>query len=78
MTRFAPRALASGATAARAHHPQAREPLTDQRFHSLLSAAGAFFASFDRDVEAEKAAAVVEILALMQRYGLSVEDVAAD
>lgn len=62
--------------AAKAQEPEKREPLTDQRFHSLLNAAGAFFASFERDVEAEKAAAIAEILGLMQRYGLSVADVA--
>lgn len=62
--------------AAKARAPEKREPLTDQRFHSLLNAAGAFFASFERDMEAEKAAAIAEILCLMQRYGLSVEDVA--
>lgn len=64
------------AAAAKARPPEKREPLTDQRFHSLLSAAGAFFASFERDMEAERTAAITEILALMQRYGLSVEDVA--
>lgn len=64
--------------AAKARAPEKREPLTDQRFHSLLNAAGAFFASFERDVAAEKAAAIAEILGLMQRYGLSVADVSAD
>ncbi|MDZ4294016.1 MAG: hypothetical protein U1C47_19100 [Hydrogenophaga sp.] len=53
---------------------QKQVALSDQRFHALLSAAGEFFASFERDVDAEKAAALVDILALMTRYGISLED----
>lgn len=62
--------------AARPRVPERREPLSDQRFDALMSAASAFYASFERDLEAEKAAAIVEILDLMQRYGLSLEHVA--
>jgi hypothetical protein len=39
-----------------------------------LNAAGSFFASFESDPAAEKAAAIAEIQALMGRYGLTAED----
>ena len=57
--------------------PRASEklaPLSDQRFRDLLNAAGSFFASFESDPAAEKAAAIAEIQDLMVRYGLAVED----
>jgi hypothetical protein len=49
-------------------------PLSYQRFQDLLSSAGSFFASFESDPAAEKAAAIAEIQALMGRYGLTAED----
>jgi hypothetical protein len=54
--------------------PEKLAPLSDQRFQDLLSAAGSFFASFESDPAAEKAAAIAEIQDLLGRYGLSVED----
>ena len=54
--------------------PERLAPLSDQRFQDLLSSAGSFFASFESDPAAEKAAAIAEIQALMGRYGLGVED----
>lgn len=54
--------------------PERLAPLSDQRFQDLLNAAGSFFASFESDPAAEKAAAIAEIQALMGRYGLTAED----
>lgn len=54
--------------------PERLAPLSDQRFQALLNAAGSFFASFESDPAAEKAAAIAEIQALMGRYGLTAED----
>jgi hypothetical protein len=54
--------------------PEKLAPLSDQRFQDLLNAAGSFFASFESDPAAEKAAAIAEIQDLMGRYGLAVED----
>lgn len=54
--------------------PERLAPLSDQRFQDLLNAAGSFFASFESDPAAEKAAAISEIQALMGRYGLTAED----
>lgn len=62
----------SNATPPRA--PERLAPLSDQRFQDLLNAAGSFFASFESDPAAEKAAAIAEIQALMGRYGLTAED----
>ena len=56
------------------HAPANLAPLSDQRFQDLLNAAGTFFASFDSDPVADKAAAIAEIEKLMGRYGLAVED----
>ena len=46
----------------------------DNRFQELIRGASAFFAQAERDVVAEKAAAIVEIQALMAEYGLTVAD----
>ena len=54
--------------------PEKLAPLSDQRFRDLLNAAGSFFASFESDPAAEKAAAIAEIRDLMVRYGLAIED----
>jgi hypothetical protein len=54
--------------------PEKLVPLSDQRFQDLLNAAGSFFASFESDPTAEKAAAIAEIQELMNRYGLAAED----
>ncbi len=53
-----------------------KEPLSDARFQDLLSRAGAFFAEAERDVEGERAAAIQEILETLDRYGLTVADLA--
>jgi len=54
--------------------PKKPAPLSEQRFQDLLSAAGTFFASFERDPGAERATAIAEIQDLMGRYGLSSAD----
>lgn len=54
--------------------PARREPLTDRRFEDLLQQANAFFAQSERDPEAEKQAAIAEIIETLKRYGLTVED----
>ena len=54
--------------------PVPQTPLGDDRFQSLLAKANAFFAEAERDVVAERAAAITEIRALMAEYGLSIED----
>jgi len=51
-----------------------QEPLGDQRYQELVARAAAFFAESERDVEAERAAALTEILALMDEYGLTPDD----
>jgi hypothetical protein len=43
-----------------------------------MQKAGAFFAAAERDVEAEKAAAITEIQGLMMEYGITVEDLSTD
>ncbi|WP_170073101.1 hypothetical protein [Malikia granosa] len=51
--------------------------MTDRRFEDLLHQASAFFAQSERDPEAEKLAAIAEIIETMKRYGLTVEDLRA-
>ncbi|MDP3519733.1 MAG: hypothetical protein Q8S02_03855 [Hydrogenophaga sp.] len=46
----------------------------DDRFQFLLAQANAFFDSAERDMVAEKAAAIVEIKALMAEHQLSLDD----
>lgn len=48
-----------------------QEPLGDQRYQELVASAAAFFAASERDVEAEKAAAIKDIQALMAEYGIT-------
>jgi hypothetical protein len=48
--------------------------LTDRRFEDLLQQASAFFAEAERDPEADRQAAIAEIIETMNRYGLTVED----
>ena len=55
--------------------PVQRNPLGDDRFAALLAQASSFFDQAERDMDAEKAAAIEEIKALMQEYGLSLEDI---
>ena len=57
--------------------PVRQEPLTDRRFEDLLQQACALFAAAERDPEAEKRAAIAEIIETMKRYGLTVEDLGA-
>ena len=49
-------------------------PLSDRRFEELLMKASEFFAAEEIDPEADKQAAIQEILAEMARYGLTVDD----
>lgn len=51
--------------------------MTDRRFEDLLQQASAFFAQSERDPEADKRAAITEIIETMNRYGLTVEDLRA-
>lgn len=62
------------ATTARANSAAGKAPLSDERFQSLLSEAGAFFAEAERDVEAERVAAINEIWRTLALYGLTVDD----
>ena len=48
--------------------------MTDRRFEDLLQQASAFFAEAERDPEADRQAAIAEIIETMNRYGLTVED----
>lgn len=57
--------------------PARQEPLTDSRFEDLLQRASAFFAATERNPEAEKQAAIAEIIESMEQYGLTVEDLRA-
>ena len=54
--------------------PVRQEPLGDDRFPELIRGASAFFAAAERDEQAERAAAIEEIKALMTEYGLTVQD----
>lgn len=54
--------------------PTRSEPLNDQRFNDLIGKASAFFATAERDMQGEKAAAIAEINARMLEYGLTLED----
>ena len=58
-------------------HPTRQDPLTDRRFEDLLQQASAFFAATERNPEAERQAAIAEIIETMKRYGLTVEDLRA-
>ncbi len=58
----------------RSQTPHRNEPLNDQRFHDLIGRASAFFAAAERDMNAERAAAIAEIQGWMQAYGLTVDD----
>ena len=51
--------------------------MTDRRFEDLLQQASAFFAQAERDPEAERQAAIAEIIETMERYGLTLEDLRA-
>ena len=55
--------------------PVQQVPLGDVRFQTLLAQANAFFNSAERDMVAEKAAAIVEIRALMAEYQLTLDDI---
>ena len=70
---------APGARGRPAERPPAPQPvLGEHRYQTLLAQANAFFAMAERDMVAEKAAAIAEIQALMAQYGLSTEDLLAD
>lgn len=58
-------------------HPKSVDhgvPLSDRRFEELLKKASEFFAAEEIDPEAQKQAAIQEILAEMSRLGLTVDD----
>jgi hypothetical protein len=60
-----------------AHSPKSADhgvPLSDRRFEELLKKASEFFAAEEIDPEAQKQAAIQEILAEMARYGLTTDD----
>ena len=58
--------------------PQLRQdPLTDRRFEDLLQQASAFFAQAERNPEAERQAAIEEIIETLERHGLTVADLRA-
>ena len=57
--------------------PARQDPLTDRRFEDLLQQASNFFAKAERDPEAEKQAAIAEIVETMKRYGLTLADLRA-
>jgi hypothetical protein len=61
-------------TSARGNSAADKTPLSNERFQTLLSKAGAFFAEAERDVEAERAAAIEEILQTLAFHGLTVDD----
>lgn len=61
-----------------ASHTRPSPSLDDGRYLDLMQKAGAFFAAAERDVEAEKAAAITEIQGLMMEYGITVEDLSTD
>lgn len=61
-------------TSTRTNSVADKAPLSDERFQTLLSKAGAFFAEAERDVEAERAAVIEEILQTLALYGLTVDD----
>lgn len=57
-----------------AARPVQQAALGDDRFQFLLAQANAFFGTAERDMVAEKAAAIVEIKALMAEHQLSLND----
>ena len=56
--------------------PTRSEPLNDQRFNDLIGKASAFFATFERDLQGQRAAAIEEIKARMIEYALTLNDLA--
>lgn len=50
-------------------------PLSEKRYQDLLKNVSAFFASADVTTDDERQAAIDEIIELMSRYGLTVNDV---
>ncbi len=54
--------------------PVRTEPMGDHRFRELMADAGAFFANAERDVDAERAAAIAYIRARMVDHGLTTGD----
>ena len=59
------------------HQHARQESLSERRFEDLLQQASAFFAQAERDPEAERQAAIAEIIETMERYGLTLEDLRA-
>ena len=57
--------------------PVRQDPLSDRRFEDLLQQASAFFAQAERDPEADRQAAIAEIIETLERHGLTVEDLRA-
>jgi uncharacterized protein YdaU (DUF1376 family) len=48
--------------------------LSEKRFEELLKSASSFFAEAEGHTEEERQAVIVEIIATMDAYGLTVED----
>lgn len=57
-----------------ASHKRPSPPLADSRYLELMQKASSFFANSERDVDAEKAKAITEILTLMAEYGITATD----
>ncbi|MEY4979449.1 MAG: hypothetical protein RLZZ352_1719 [Pseudomonadota bacterium] len=52
------------------------QSLTDQRYQDLLKVASAFFSNEEQRRQALRQEAIEDIKALMQRYGLTAQDLA--
>lgn len=50
------------------------ESLTESRFEELLKSASSFFAAAEGHSDEERRAVILEIKALMNEYGLTVDD----
>jgi len=59
---------------ARPQGTRREESLTDKRYEELLKTASTFFAAAQGNSEDERQAVILEIIALMEQYGLSVDD----
>lgn len=63
-----------------AHSPRAHVAvkdgsLSDKRYEELLKSASSFFAEAEGHTEVERQAVIVEIIATMDEYGLTLEDI---
>ena len=58
----------------RPHTKRREESLTEKRFEELLKSASSFFAEAEEHSAEERQAVIFDIVALMEKYGLKVED----